>query len=438
MFAPLLSDFINMAHPLVQLAERIPWRDLERSFEKYYSRVGQPSKPVRMMIGLLILKQLHNLGDETLMPEWVRDPYFQYFCGEAHFQHRPPCDPSDLVHFRKRIGTDGVKRILQLSIDLHSEKVAASTDVLADTTVQEKNITFPTDAKLHRKIIEKCNAIASDEGVKLRQSYKRTVKKLMRQQYNGHHPRRRKQAGKARRHLKTIAGRQVRDLDRKLSADTRENYHDKFQMFNKVLNQSTTSKDKVYSLHEADVACIAKGKAHKRYEFGSKVSIAVLPGCNIVVGALSFTGNPNDSRTLNDTLHQVKEFTGKEFKRVIVDRGYRGAKVTTDTEVVLPGTGKGLSDWQRRQQRKRCRSRAAIEPVIGHLKDDFRMRRNFLKGLLGDQINVMLAAAAFNFKSWLRECGLNRFLSALRSIIATFSIIVRASTTNQHGLLASS
>ncbi len=128
---------------------------------------------------------------------------------------------------------------MQLSIDLHSENVTARTDVLADTTVQEKNITYPTDAKLLCKIIEKCTAIASDEGMKLRQSYKRTVRKLMRQQYNGHHSRQRKQATKARRKLKTIAARQVRDLDRKLSADARENYNEEFQLFNKVLDQSS-------------------------------------------------------------------------------------------------------------------------------------------------------------------------------------------------------
>jgi len=424
LFEPLLIDFINMRHPLVALAERIPWNDLERDFAKFYSNVGQPSKPVRMMVGLLILKQLYDLGDETLMPQWVCNPYFQFFCGEAHFQHRPPCDPSDLVHFRKRIGAEGVQRIFQLSVELHSDKISSSNDLLVDTTVQEKNISFPTDAKLHRKIVAKCNAIAAAENANLRQSYRRTVKKLMRAQYNGHHPRRMKQARKARKKLKTIAGRQVRDLERKLSAAGKgalERHEKELELFKQVLQQTRQSKNKVYSLHETHVACIAKGKAHKRYEFGSKVSVALVPKLNIVVGISSFQGNPYDGNTLEPTLQQVRKMTGKDFKRVMVDRGYRGAAITAPTEVIIPGEGKQLSKWQKQERRRRCRSRAAIEAVIGHLKQDYRLLRNFLKGVVGDQMNAMLAGAALNFKKWMvqqaRSTVFLAFWSLLRQIV---------------------
>lgn len=429
LFAPLLKDFINMDHPLVALAERIDWVALERDFARYYSHTGKPSKPVRMMAGLLILKQLYNLGDETLMPQWVSNPYYQYFCGEASFQHRPPCDPSDLVHFRKRIGRTGVKEILKLSVELHAQKINRRQEILVDTTVQEKNITFPTDAKLHRRIIEKCNDIARAVGVKLRQSYSRTVKQLFQAQHFAHHPKRAKKAKAARRKLKTLAGRQLRDLERKLPAAELEAHQKLLDLFQRVLDQQRSDKNKIYSLHELEVACISKGKAHKKYEFGSKVSVAMVPELNIIVGVETFTGNPNDSTTLAKTLESVKELTDKEFKRVIVDRGYRGAKSGMDTEVLIPSTGKGKSPGTRQKERKKFRRRAAIEPIIGHLKHDFRMLRSYLKGHLGDEINAMMAAAALNMKKWMRNWAESRSKNAGKTFLAFWlqvQIVLRA------------
>lgn len=403
LFKPLLSDFINLQHPLVLLANKIPWQDLEKDFAQYYSHTGKPSMPVRMMVGLLLLKQMYDLGDESLMPEWVRDPYFQYFCGEACFQHRAPCDPSDLVHFRKRIGTAGVERIFELSVWLHAKQVKQSRTVLIDTTVQEKNITYPTDAKLYKKIIDLCKKLADQEGVKLRQSYVRTSKKLLRAQHFSHHPKRRKQALRARRKLKTLAGRQVRDLSRNLSAEAFKRLGSKLELFERVLEQEQNSKNKIYSLHEVEVACIAKGKAHKKYEFGSKVSVASLPGSNIIVGIQSFTGNPHDSQTLEPTLDHLAKVTGRCFPSAVVDRGYRGKQQVGDTEIISPRTSKGLSMAEQRRYRKRCRSRAAIEPLIAHLKYDYRLLRNYLKGVSGDQINALLAATAFNMCKWLKQ-----------------------------------
>jgi len=402
-FQPLLKEFINPNHELVVLARRIPWKEFEDEFKDLYSNLGQPAKPVRLMVSLLILKQLYNLGDETLMPEWVRDPYFQYFSGEAVFQWTYPCDPSDLVHFRKRIGSEGVDKILEVSVRMQGKKDIRSKAVLVDTTAQEKNITYPTDTKQYRKIIEKCVKISSKEGIVLRQSYKRTVKNLMLQQRFSHHPKRKKQADKARRKLKTIAGRLVRELRRKLPKENLGNYLEKLDLFQRVINQKQTDKNKIYSLHEVDVACIAKGKAHKKFEFGSKVAFAVLPKTNIVVGVVNFQGNPNDSQTLEKTLQHGEKITGKNFDTAIVDRGFRGKKKIEDTQVVLPDNGKGLTIYQKRKKRKQCKSRAAIEPVIGHIKHDHRMLRNFLKGTTGDQMNATLAAAAFNFKRLLRK-----------------------------------
>ena len=177
--------------------------------------------PIQLMSGLFILKQMFDLGDETVIPEWIRDPYFQYFCGEACFNWQQPCDPSDLVHFRKRIGEAGVERILQESIRIHGKK-AQSEEIVIDSTAQEKNITFPTDTKLRKKIINKCVKIAEKENIELRQSYKRTVKKLLLKNRFSHHPKRQKEARKAQRKIKTIAFRLVRELKRNFSAEQQQ------------------------------------------------------------------------------------------------------------------------------------------------------------------------------------------------------------------------
>lgn len=402
LFAPVLKEFINPNHPLVKLADQIPWVELEKHFEKLYSHTGTPSMPIRLMAGLLILKRIYNLGDESIEPQWIQNPYFQYFCGESEFQWAFPCDPSDLVHFRKRIGKEGVEKIFKLSVDLQKDEVD-NKDVMVDTTVQEKDITFPTDSKLHGKIIEKVRKIAKKEDVKLRQSYTKSTTKLKLKLRFGHHPKRRKEANAAQRKLKTIAGRLVREIERKLPENLLSKYLKEIEIFKMVLAQKKHDKNKIYSLHEPETSCIAKGKVHKKYEFGSKTALAAIPGKNIIVGVVTFKGNPHDSTTLEPTLEHVKQTTGKVFKRTLVDRGYRGKKNIGETEVILPGTSIGKSAYQKRKYRKKCRSRAAIEPIIGHVKQDCRMERNYLKGFQGDEINALLAAAGFNFRRILRK-----------------------------------
>ncbi len=401
-FRPLLKEIIKPDHPLVILSKKIDWKELEEEFIELYSHTGQPAKPIRQMLGLLILKQLYNLSDERVVPAWVENPYYQYFCGEAEFKWEFPCDPSDLVHFRHRIGKKGVERILKLSVDLQPGEDYRSKDVIVDTTVQEKNITFPTDAKLYRKIIHRCRKIAKQEHIKLRQSYTQVEKHLMINQRFGHHPKRRKKANSARRKLRTIAGRLVREMERKLPDNSFEKYKADLDLYQRVLDQKRTDSGKVYSLHEPDVSCIAKGKAHKKYEYGSKVSFATLPGSNIVVGVVNFQGNPHDSTTLEDTLIHAEKISGKQFVNAIVDRGYRGKKKIGNTNIIIPGSPRGKSDYQKRKMRNKCRSRSAIEPIIGHIKHDHRMLRNYLKGTIGDEINAIMAGAAFNFKRLLR------------------------------------
>lgn len=403
LYKPVLKQIINPEDPLVILATKIPWKALEQEFVQYYSHTGTPAKPVRLMSGLLILKQLYNLGDETVVKEWVHNPYFQYFCGEVEFQWEFPCDPSDLVHFRNRVGKKGIEEIFRVSVQLQG-KDAHSKEIVVDTTAQEKNITYPTDVKLSVKVIEKCQKIAKKESIVLRQSYTRTSKKLLLMQRYAHHPKNRKKAASAKRKLKTIAGRLTRELKRKLDKEALLAYKNELELFERVLSQKQNDKDKIYSLHEPMVSCIAKGKVAKKFEFGSKVSVAITKDTNVVVGVVNFTGNPHDSKTLESTLKQVGDTLMKSPQAVIADRGYRGKTKIADTQIIIPKPlSREATTYQKTKTRKRFRRRAAIEPVIGHMKSDFRMARNFLKGVKGDQINALMAAAAWNFKRILRK-----------------------------------
>ena len=281
LFRPLLCDMIDPKHELALLADRIDWDYFEKEFSPLYSNVGQPGVPIRLMVGCLLLKQMENLGDETLAKKWVRDPYMQYFCGMRCFEHRFPFDPSDFVHFRKRIGEAGFEKIFEYSVHMHVEEKeagkwpAAVKWHLSDTTVQENNTTYPTDAKLYKKVIDGCNRIAAAEGIKLRRSYRRQSKQLLRDSYNGKNLRRAKQAKKARKRLKTIANAQIRDLKRKMTVTQESKYRERVELYLRVANQKPCDKDKVYSLHKPFTICMSKGKAHKQYEFGNKVGIIV-------------------------------------------------------------------------------------------------------------------------------------------------------------------
>ena len=416
---PLVS-VINMEHELVLLAQRIDWEKVEKDFSIYYPELGRPAVPIRKMVGSMLLKQMYNLGDETFVARWIENPYWQYFCGETYFQYDQPYDPSDFVHFRNRIGEEGAQKILKLSISLFDSKEVNEKEVLIDTTVQEKNITFPTDSKLHKKIIEGCRKISEKENIKLRQRYTRIVKQLMIEQRFRGHPKKRKRANAAARKLKTIAGRLVRDVERKLDdIDRLSLYDEQLWVYYLVLGQKRDDKNKIYSFHAPEVKCISKGKEHKKYEFGNKSSFAITKKSGIVIGAMAFEDNIYDGHAIEPQLEQVEDLIGRLPETALVDRGCKGRKSILGVTIKIPGSGKGKTAYQKRKERDRFRRRALIEPIIGHLKQDHRMLRNYLKGVEGDMINTLLAGAAFNMMKMLRKiresviCVLNEFIERL-------------------------
>lgn len=401
LFKTRLTDLINLSHPLVKLADEFSWDTIESAFEGLYSEKGRPSIPIRKIAGLLLLKSMFNESDESVVERWVENPYWQYFTGEEFFQNRQPFDPSEFVHFRKRLKEPGLEFLLSQTVALHP-RAKFEKEVQIDTTVQEKNITFPTDAKLAKKVIDRCVKIAEKEGVKQRQTYKRVSKQHLRDAYFGHHPKRRKKAVAARKKLRTVGKRLVRELERKLPDAMRRKYEEEFERYKKVLTQERHSKDKIYSLHEPQTACIAKGKAHKGFEFGTKTAVVRGRTTGVITAVKRFGGNPHDSKTLQESLDQServrKNIGGTRPAIASADRGFRGPKEVGHTQILIPKNTKEPTKYKQDAARQRFRSRAAIEPTIAHLKRNHSLGLNFLKGVAGDIHNALLAAIGYNLK----------------------------------------
>ena len=394
-FYSTFEEQLSHSHPLYVLANKIHWEIFDEAFSKLYSDEGRPAKPIRLMVSLLILKHIRNISDESVVEQWFENIYYQYFSGEKSYACGMPCEASELVHFRNRIGDEGIELIFKESIRVNG-KDGQEQQATTDTTVQEKNITYPTDNKLHRKIIKKCIAIANNEELNVRQTYTRTLKKLLMDQRFRNHPKNKGKARKADKKVKTIAGRLVRELERNLPPGLHQTI---LALFKQVLAQKKTGTNKIYSLHEPHVQCISKGKEHKKYEFGSKVSIITTQKTGVIIGAINIEKNVHDSKTLQPAIEQQQRLTGIIIKNNFVDRGYRGVKEVLGTKITIPDTPpKQRTAYEKQQLRKGFKRRAAIEPKIGHLKQDHRLSRNFYKGINGDNRNVMLAAAAMNFK----------------------------------------
>jgi len=409
LFFGSLINMLDENDPLIALADAIDWSRIEKGLDKYYNHAnGRPGKPIRLMAGLLMLKQLENLSDENVVLQWKRNPYYQYFCGMNDYHAALPCDSSELVKFRNRIGQEGVDVIFGSSVALHPE-AAEEERVIIDTTAHEKNVTYPTDGKLAIKIINRLHKIAKREGIALRRTYVKEIK--------GHritlrffrHPKKRSKAVSAMKRLRTIAKILIRDLDRHFNETQHGQYAEEFYLFMRVLLQKKTSRNKIYSLHESHIYAMAKGKDNKSYEYGTKASVVSTYTHGIIVGVTTHDINQHDSKTLEAALGHAHTKRTTTINEAVCDRGYRGTKEVGDTKISIPGTHlKRDTKKQKEEKSAMFRKRAAIEPIIGHLKHDYRMARNFLKGFIGDQINLLMAACAWNLKKWM-----NNFIHAL-------------------------
>jgi IS5 family transposase len=308
----------------------------------------------------------------------VENPYWQYFCGYDFLQHERPCDPTSLTRWRNRVG-DKLDALLEETILVAQEtralKRTAIKHVNVDTTVQEKAIAFPTDARLYQKMRVKLVREAKKQGIRLRQSYHFVGKKSFIMQGRYASARQMKRAAKQTRKLKTYLGRVTRDIERKSSTKD-QNTQDLLVLAKRLLKQQRHDKNKLYSVHEPEVKCIAKGKIHKPYEFGQKASFVTTSTGNWMIGAQPLTDNPYDGYILSGALKQAEAFTGVVPEFAYVDQGYRGHKVVGKTQVHIVGC---IPKRAKRSTRRWMKRRASIEPSIGHLKSDYRLDRNFLK-----------------------------------------------------------
>ena len=406
LFRTPILDFADWSHPLIVLADKINWESLEGHFDRLYkSGPGQPPLRVRLVLGLHLIKYLENLSDDAVVVKFTENPYYQHFCGNVYFEHALPCDPSSMTRWRKRINYKGFEQLLKETIDLAKrERLVKPSEfrrVYLDTTVQEKNIAFPTDSRLYFKGIQLLNAQAQKLGIKPKQSFKFTSKKLMVKYGNYKFAKQMKRAKSCLRKLKTAFGRLIRDIDRRMLSG---NISDKnmgrlLTLCRRIFNQKRSDKNKIYSYHAPETKCIAKGKAHKRYEFGNKVSIASTAKSGWIVGVESFSENIYDGKTIADSLIQVQQVQGSYPHEALTDRGYRGyTGYFMGTHIYHQGQRRGISKSMRLWLRKRSK----IEPLISHLKSDHRLGRNYLLGTEGDRVNSILAGIAFNLKKILR------------------------------------
>ena len=428
LFRPALEAIIDMGHPLVRLAAKIDWGFLDRRFgEVYAAGAGQPPLPTRLVAGLFILKHMHYLSDEALCARWVENPYYQYFCGERVFRHELAFDRSSLTRWRQRLGEE------QLVGAVPGEPVGrAQNGSAGDEGPGAGRGRHDGAAEGDRASDRRAAHPPGDrEARRLRQAPRRRAAAELSagRQARGDHgralyPRPPVQARRrALKFLRTRLGRLIRDISRKIAGDPAlaERFAPLLALAVKVRFQDQRQRGpKVYSLHAPEVECIGKGKARAPYEFGCKVSIAT-PSPS--PRAASSCCTPRRCTAIPSTATRWAPFadmernTGVEARRIHVDKGYRGHNHPNRFRVWISGQVRRTTAAIRREMKRR----AAVEPVIGHVKAEHRMDRNYLKGRDGDRINAVLAAAGYNFPlllRWLAALLRAIFLAAFQSLVS--------------------
>jgi IS5 family transposase len=464
-FRSRLDTMIDLRHPLAVLATRMPWASIEATLAPMFERraregrvlegsdlfgatavlagsgpsaAGRPRLPIRLMVGLLYLKHAYNESDESVCERWAQDVYFQFFCGEEYFQARLPCDPTNLVRFRQALGEAGVEELLATTIATATQMKAITPAeferVIVDSTVQEKAIAYPTDSRLLEVARIKLVCLAQRAGLVLKQTYEREGKRLRRRAGGYAHAKQFKRLRRVLKRQRTVLGRVLRDIERKMSELSQERqtllrvWLDRAW---RICRQRPKDKNKLYALHAPEAECIGKGKARQPYEFGIKVSLAITERHGLIVGARAFPGNPYDGHVLAEQLEQtsilLQEAQGTpRVKTVLTDLGYRGVDADiAPVQLIHRGKSKTLSNRQRRWLKRR----QAIEPVIGHVKHDHGMRRCWLKGQTGDAVHAVLCAAGYNLRWLLRaiaRLGLKAFY-ALAALLGADSFTKRQS-----------
>jgi len=399
LFQVRLSEQLNPNNVLIKLSKNLDWESIEEEIGSIFkSKKGRPAAPVRTIVGLLMLQHIFGISDESVVFTWVENPYWQYFCGYDFLQWKFPIDPSSLSRWRGRIGEDGMDKLLSHTIETAKKTKTTEANsfkkIIADTTVMEKNISYPTDGKLYKRGIEILVRIAKAHQVPIKQSYSKLSKRALLKSSRYAHARQMKRAKKETKKLKTYLGRITRDIKRKIEGNGELEFYfsEILKIIDQVLEQKRNSKNKVYSIHESHVECICKGKSHKKYEFGCKVSFVSTHKEGIILSAKAIHGNPYDGHTLKNVINDAENNAKTKILTAFVDKGYKGHKIK-DKEVYISGQ-KRLTKYFRRLLKRR----QSIEPHIGHMKYDGKLGRNFLKGKYGDKLNATLCGIGHNLR----------------------------------------
>jgi transposase, IS5 family len=444
-FRSRIDAMINLHHPLAVLATRLPWRVIETAlapkFERHdrpgqlieghdllgsttalvgtgRSNAGRPRMPMRLMASLLYLKHSFNLSDEAVCERWSESPLWQFFSGMDYYEHRLPCDATQVGRFRHDIGEDGMEQLLKATLDTAvvagAVKPEALERVTVDTTVQEKAIAHPVDSRLLEIARHKVASAAKRCGIGLKQTFAKQGKALRRKAAGYAHAKQFKRLRRALKRQRTILGIVMRAVQRQLDAPgfaatnamTNAMALTDLRMWleraERVRMQQTHDKHKLYALHAPEVECIGKGKARKPYEFGVKAAVVISHQTGLMVGARSFAGNPYDGHILSAVLEQATNLlqdVACKIKVVVADLGFRGVDADNPgCQIIHRGKFNRLNP----QQKAWLRRRQAVEPAIGHLKSDHRMDRCWLKGSLGDALHTISCAAGYNLRWLLR------------------------------------
>ena len=436
-----IDAMINLQHPLAVLASRLPWSAIEASLAPKFERkdrpgqviddqdmlgattmlvgagrsnAGRPKTPIRLLASLVYLKHSFNLSDEDVCERWSENPLWQFFSGQAYYEHRLPCDATQIGRFRRDIGEDGLEQLLKATIDTAVARKAVKPEALervtVDTTVQEKAIAHPVDSRLLEIARHKVVSAAKRNGISLKQTFAKEGKELRRKAGGYAHAKQFRRLKRIVKRQRTILGVVMREVQRKIEAPGFAPESPKaasdltlwLQRAERVRTQQRHTKNKLYALHAPEVECIGKGKARKPYEFGVKAAVVISHQTGLMVGARSFPGNPYDGHILNAILEQASNLLQDlpvKIKVVVGDLGFRGVDADNPDKLIIHrGKFKRLNP----QQKAWLRRRQAIEPAIGHLKSDHRMNRCWLKGAIGDALHTLSCAAGYNLRWLLR------------------------------------
>ena len=388
---------LDLDRELVRLVGTIPWETLAEDFGPLYcADNGRPGIPIRLKAGLHFLKHLKCISDEQRVRGWTVNPHWQFSCGEQFFQYALPIDPSQMTRWRQRIGDAGVERLLRAALTTAQRAGVLPEDSLdkaiVDTLVQLKVVEHPKGVRLYRKVHAAMLRIAQQDGISLRQGYRKQIVWSF-LKHGGHAKAKHfTRACRVLCSLNTMTGRVMRDVERKMDDTAYETHQGTMILAELTLTQMRFTKGKACSLHAPEVERIAKAKPHKPYECGVKARQAFTYNEGFVVGVQSCLGNPFDGHTLEGQLDQVERITYKVPSTAFLDRGYKDHGVPGERiRVLIIGTRKLGASLKRHLHR-----RAAVEPAIGHMKNERLLGRDCLKGMEVDAMNAVLCSACQN------------------------------------------